>query len=424
MSSTPTVPAATPPGQRPGHTFPRFGAVFSPLPERDLLESPVQLTVTGFIEHKITIGRSDLESLPRLTQTSDLHCVTTWTKPQLEWSGWRFRDLYESVVLPRCQPADEVRFVVFFGLDGYRCSLPIEDALSDELLIADTLDGEPLSPLHGAPLRVVCPTRYAYKNLKHLSGLALRREAPAGLRLGLEHPTGRVQRQERHAKLPSWLVRLPYRALIGPTSWLHRRQLTSRDFVGSPPLIDQLMPSMDVNEVHDTYIEAPPSLVYDQLLATTGREIHLLRPLMGLRGLPARLLGRKSSKIDDGPVLALLKQTGFTELDATPNREIVLGTIGRFWKLTDNQPIQLRDRSEYLAFEEPGYAKAVMNFLVRSEGSGCRLVTETRISGTDARATRRFRPYWWIIRLGSGAIRRSWLAAIRRRVQRLASTEA
>jgi hypothetical protein len=57
-----------------------------------------------------------------------------------------------------------------------------------------------------------------------------------------------------------------------------------------------------------------------------------------------------------------------------------------------------------------------MSFLVRAEGEGSRLITETRVAGTDATASRRFRRYWRLIRLGSGAIRRSWLAAIRRRV--------
>jgi hypothetical protein len=57
-----------------------------------------------------------------------------------------------------------------------------------------------------------------------------------------------------------------------------------------------------------------------------------------------------------------------------------------------------------------------MNFTVRTEAGGSRVTTETRIVGTDAEATRRFRRYWLLIRPGSGAIRRSWLKAIRRRL--------
>jgi hypothetical protein len=59
-----------------------------------------------------------------------------------------------------------------------------------------------------------------------------------------------------------------------------------------------------------------------------------------------------------------------------------------------------------------------MAFLVVPERGGCRVVTETRIVGTSPEATRAFLRYWRVIRPGSGAIRRSWLAAIRRRAVR------
>jgi hypothetical protein len=57
-----------------------------------------------------------------------------------------------------------------------------------------------------------------------------------------------------------------------------------------------------------------------------------------------------------------------------------------------------------------------MNFTVSPQGNGSLVTTETRIAGTDAEASRKFRRYWFVIRLGSGAIRRSWLKAIRRRL--------
>ena len=360
---------------------------------------------------------NDLQKLPRTTLRKDLHCVTTWTKRDLLWSGWRFVDLYRTLIEPQFGPKSGIQCVVFYGIDGYRCSLSLEDALNGEILIADSLDGEALSPIHGAPLRVVCPDRYGYKNLKHLTGFGFRDQPLPGLRLGLEHPRGRVERQERHAVLPPWMVRLPFRALIRPTSWMHRRGLTSQDFVGTPTALNQIMPTMDTNEVHDLYIDASPEQVFRQLLATTGSEIRLMKPLMSLRALPSQILGRRSPDLNQQPILESLQQFGFVELETRDDREIVLGTVGRFWSLIDNQPVSLEDRSEFLSFEEPGYVKAAMNFIVRAEGLGCRLVTETRIVGTNDVATRRFRRYWRLIRPGSGMIRRSWLAAISRRVK-------
>ena len=85
--------------------------------------------------------------------------------------------------------------------------------------------------------------------------------------------------------------------------------------------------------------------------------------------------------------------------------------------LLGNAPIvEVADRASFERFAEPGYAKATMGFLARREGGGTRLLTETRVLATDAPARRRFRFYWRLIRPGSGAIRRSWLAAVRRRL--------
>jgi hypothetical protein len=100
-----------------------------------------------------------------------------------------------------------------------------------------------------------------------------------------------------------------------------------------------------------------------------------------------------------------------------PGEEVVYGAIGRFRSPTGNMP---RAAEDFSAFDEPGYAKAALNFHVLPEGNGSRITTETRVIGTDAEATRKFRRYWFLIRLGSVAIRRSWLKAIRRRLEQTA----
>jgi hypothetical protein len=108
-------------------------------------------------------------------------------------------------------------------------------------------------------------------------------------------------------------------------------------------------------------------------------------------------------------------KVGFVRLGERPGEELVVGAIGRFWSPTGNRPLPTPD---FAGFSEPGYAKAAMNFTVTRDGDGSRITTETRVAGTDAAASRKFRRYWLLIRLGSGAIRRSWLKAIRRRLER------
>ncbi len=385
----------------------------APLPE---IPSEPSLRITGVVEEPGEIRLAELMTLPRQEQMSDLHCVTTWTKRGLRWSGWRMADLYRQLIVPRFRPRPEARWLVLFGLDGYRCSLLLEDALAESVLVADTLDGEPISPFHGAPLRVVSPDQYAYKSLKHLSGISLR-EKPVRLPLGLEHRRGRVALEERHTRLPAWLVRRPYRALIAPAAYLHRRGVQAGHFVGQPTLLDELMPEADHREVHDIWLEATPRATFRALAEVTGREIRLLGPLMALRQLPAFLAGRSSSGSSGVPVFDSLEHSGFVRLAEDPDREIVFGVAGRFWKLAGNAPISaVHDRESFRSFTEPGYAKAAMSFLVRAEGGGSRLITETRIATTDAAAGRSFRRYWRLVRLGSGLIRRSWLAAVRRRL--------
>ncbi len=432
-----TIPL--PPGQRAGEAFPRFGAASTPVPA--VPDAPL-LRITGMVEEPAEIKLDELESLPRHEQVSDLHCVTTWTKQGLRWGGWRLADLYRHLIVPRCHPAasDSERtsrlspfggtcFLVLFGLDGYRCSLLLEDALSDDVLIADTLDGEPLSPLHGAPLRVVSPRQYAYKNLKHLCGIGLRSE-PSSLPLGLEHPRGRVALEERHAHLPAWLVRLPYQALIGPTAYRHRRGLRLPHHAGRPTLLGEVMPEAEHHEVHDLWLDATPEDAFRALAEVTGREIRLLAPLMVLRGLPAYLTGRDIDAERDIPTLPKaggqrifddLERSGFVRLAEDPGREIVFGVVGRFWKLAGSVLHDtVLDRESFTSFAKPGYAKAAMSLLVRAEGRGSRLITETRIIATDPAAARSFRRYWRLIRPGSGLIRRGWLAAVRRRLGRRA----
>lgn len=96
----------------------------------------------------------------------------------------------------------------------------IDDLLADDVLVADTLDGQPLSIEHGAPLRLVAPRHYGYKNLKHLSRIQLHTNMPVikrGIRAFLDHPRARVSEEERGRWIPGWVLRHIYRLMIPGT---------------------------------------------------------------------------------------------------------------------------------------------------------------------------------------------------------------
>ena len=181
-------------------------------------------------------------------------------------------------------------------------------------------------------------------------------------------------------------------------------------------LIDRFLSAYGWNEVHSIEIAAGPATVLSAVRSVTAREMPLVGLLMGLRALPARLLGHRPSVGGGGPVMEEILRSRFVLL-AEDETEVVVGTVGRFWQPRATHA-ELRDGDGFLAFDAPGWAKAVMNFSVADAGGGrTRLVTETRIVATDAHARRRFAAYWLIVRPGSGLIRVLWLRAVKKRAE-------
>jgi hypothetical protein len=180
-------------------------------------------------------------------------------------------------------------------------------------------------------------------------------------------------------------------------------------------LLDEVLPRFDASEVRDVWVAATPEAAFAAVKQVTVGEIRLLKPLEALRALPGLLARCPVFRPD--PSAPTLEQftTGVVPLGERAGTEIAAGAIGRFWRLVGNESIEVRTREDFLSFDEPGYAKAAISFLVRPERGGSRVITETRVAGTSPEATRSFLRYWRAIRPGSGAIRRSWLAAIRRR---------
>jgi DMSO/TMAO reductase YedYZ molybdopterin-dependent catalytic subunit len=211
-----------PPGQVEIGDFPRFGlgkfAFRFPTSTRH-----VEIAVEGDVDSPLMV-RDEVTALPRVDQVSDFHCVTTWTRRAVQWSGFRFLDFYEAIVEPKAKPHRGADVVVLRSQDGYDQSLPLEDLLAPDVLLADRLDGRPLSVAHGAPMRLVAPAHYGYKNLKHLRSIEFWCDAREYHFAGpnfMDHPRARVALEER-GRMPAWLLRRAYPALIPPIRWLFR----------------------------------------------------------------------------------------------------------------------------------------------------------------------------------------------------------
>ena len=221
-----------PPGQHQVDRFDRFG---TPIYATRLpTAARAELIVGGHTPETRTLGVADLEALRRKSVKADFHCVATWTFRNLHWEGWALKDVFDAFIAPSIRTPQPDGYIEFHAWDGYRTSLLLTDALASNVLVADRLDGQPLTLEHGAPLRLVAPDLYGYKNVKHLSRINLRPDFRAGRaeRRTLAHPRGRVAFEERGRGLPGWVYRPIYRALIQPTLWYYRhfgRSLPSPD---------------------------------------------------------------------------------------------------------------------------------------------------------------------------------------------------
>jgi DMSO/TMAO reductase YedYZ molybdopterin-dependent catalytic subunit len=186
-----------------------------------------ELRIAGAVAHGADVRIGDLQELPHEERVADFNCVTTWCVRGLRWGGVPFRTFYEDIVVTRCQPSPDVRWLHIVGLDGGSAVVALEDALRDDVLLADALDGEPLTLIHGAPLRFVSPAQYAYKSVKHLVSIELSVEQPA---LGTdEHPRARIALEERHPRHPAWRIRGPSRFVAPMIALLAERSAGRAD---------------------------------------------------------------------------------------------------------------------------------------------------------------------------------------------------
>jgi DMSO/TMAO reductase YedYZ molybdopterin-dependent catalytic subunit len=218
-----------PPGQRWVEGFPRFGINLS-RPPPAVPSDPV-IDVTGPLIEPLTLAVEELATLPRSTVTADFHCVAGWSAADLRWDGVAFRTLYGMRIEPFVPPDVTITHLTFRGLDGFSSVATMDDVLGDDVLLADTLEGRPLTGDHGAPVRLVSPRQYGYMSIKHLCHITLhtsppRRGRPRSLRQALvrlikPHPRARVWEEERHPDAPSWIVRPIYHTLRHAIMWFN-----------------------------------------------------------------------------------------------------------------------------------------------------------------------------------------------------------
>src|SRR4029077_7914388 len=117
-----------------------------------------------------------LRALPRVNQISTFHCVTGWTVKNVHWGGVRLRD-----VLARARPLPNAHALEFTSAERpYIDYLTTQQASLADVMLAYEMNGKPLLREPGAPLRLIIPEMYGYKNVKWLERIDLVPAASSG----------------------------------------------------------------------------------------------------------------------------------------------------------------------------------------------------------------------------------------------------
>ncbi len=151
-----------PPGQTLTRKFPVLH--YGPVPRFD--EHTWSFRVFGDVEQERSWSWDEFQEFPTVSITTDIHCVTGWSKFDTSWEGPRFRDFVQLIGI---KPT--AKYVIAHAEYDYTTNLPLDILMDDDVLLAWKYNGKLLEPEHGYPLRLVVPKRYFWKSAKWLRGL-------------------------------------------------------------------------------------------------------------------------------------------------------------------------------------------------------------------------------------------------------------
>jgi DMSO/TMAO reductase YedYZ molybdopterin-dependent catalytic subunit len=160
----------TPPGQVATAKFPVL--TYGETPEIDTKEW--RFRVWGEVEKPLLWTWEDFMNFPQTTIHADFHCVTRWSRFDDDWTGVLFKDL---VKFTGMKPS--AKFVMQHAYGEYTTNNSLEVMMNEDVIFAHTFNGQPLPAVHGGPMRVFTPRRYAWKGAKWVNGLEfLRADRP------------------------------------------------------------------------------------------------------------------------------------------------------------------------------------------------------------------------------------------------------
>lgn len=150
-----------PPGQHLTNGFPVL--TYGDTPQ--VSTTDWKLKVWGLVTER-SFTWSDMMAMPQSEFTADFHCVTTWSKLDVQWTGVKVTDFLRHIDVD-----SQATQLMAHCYGDYTTNISIDDFLREENFFAHTLFGEPLPADHGGPMRLVVPHLYAWKSAKWINGL-------------------------------------------------------------------------------------------------------------------------------------------------------------------------------------------------------------------------------------------------------------
>lgn len=156
---------AAKPGQRlpPGQQLTRDWPVLDLGTRPHVARQDWTLSVAGLVENPTTWTWDTFQHQPQETRTTDMHCVTTWSRYDNQWEG-----VSASRFLDVVKPKSTAKFIIFNGHDGYATNVPLDDFARADVMLAHSWNGQVIDRDHGGPVRPIIPHLYLWKSIKWL----------------------------------------------------------------------------------------------------------------------------------------------------------------------------------------------------------------------------------------------------------------
>jgi DMSO/TMAO reductase YedYZ molybdopterin-dependent catalytic subunit len=151
-------------------------------------------SVDGLVEQPTAWTWDQLQALPHSTYEGAIHCVTTWSKFDMTWTG-----VSVDLLLEAARPRPEAAFALVTCHTAYTTNLPLADLTGGKAWVAWEADGQPLSREHGGPARLLVPHLYFWKSAKYVAGLRLlEHDQPGFWEVNGYHDRGDPWREQRY----------------------------------------------------------------------------------------------------------------------------------------------------------------------------------------------------------------------------------